>query len=195
MVIVGDGHGDRGRLGRPTDRGFDQGLSRNSGCAGFNSAQSQLTSAGATMAAPRNSTRIVFGKRFFSLVETAMAFLILGIVIGGIYTSIIMANRMILSAECHQEAQFLACDEAWRLYQFSYDHLLNHYSPTAEAVDTDMVLFRYNGLIRTAVVPVGDHVEIQVRLDWDNPAAPGRNSSEFYTVERHNTLRSGDAIP
>jgi type II secretory pathway component PulJ len=129
------------------------------------------------------------GRSRFTLLEVVIAFAILGMVSAGVFSSVLMARRMILAARCHKEADCLAADRAWELYNRDFDFLANYPSPVHETPPEFSVLARFNGVMRSVVYRHLDHCEIEVRVDWEHPTVEGRTSHARFSVLRYRTKR------
>jgi prepilin-type N-terminal cleavage/methylation domain-containing protein len=129
-------------------------------------------------------------KSGYTLVEALIAIAILAGALGGIYTSIVTLKLMTNAAHNHIEAQGIAFDEAWEVFNMPYHDLVNYSSPNTRAVESNSCLYSLGGTLRTAVLSVSNRCNIIVRVDWNQRTAGGEiASSESYSISRYETKR------
>jgi hypothetical protein len=130
----------------------------------------------------------------FTILEAVIAAAILAGMMGFIYSTMMSMHYSIAASGNHLEAQGLAFDEAWEVFNYMYFEDLQSYpSPNTRPVPTDSRLYNLGGTMRTSVLesPDSAYCDIVVRIDWIQRWPGGYEpASETYTVKRCKTTRA-----
>jgi prepilin-type N-terminal cleavage/methylation domain-containing protein len=132
----------------------------------------------------------------FTLTEVMVAAAIVALMLGAVYTSLLFARGVVQNTHCHMEAEQLAMDQLWNVYNaLSFEEITDFYSssanPTIAEVPSSSMLHNLGGTIRTAVISDTDHFRIIVRVDWNKSGFFRRagTANETHWIDRYNTLR------
>lgn len=134
--------------------------------------------------------RAYLNKKGFTLAESLIASALTAISVMALYGSMIMSQMIVASARHHNEAQCLAMDRLWTVFNWDYEVLKNTATATA-AVSTNSVLFPLGGTMRTAVLVFTNHCQVQVRVDWNQRTYGGGTNTpyELYWADRYQNRR------
>ena len=123
----------------------------------------------------------------FTLFEVMISAAVATILILGVYSAMLIFVNMIVTTRCHNEAEALAMDRIWSVFNADYDELrIASPNPRVETVPTTSFLFPMGGTMRTAVLVESNACEIQVAVDWRPMTFSGRiiPSQELLTIRR-----------
>ena len=138
-----------------------------------------------------SSSRTSSRQAGFSLVECMISMFLAAIISIGVYEAMLFARTMVVSTSCHSEAEALAMDQLWTMFNMRYEDLVNQPAIQTLAVDKNHPLHLYGGTIRTGIVNEGKWIEILVSVDWNQRVSSGQSmaSSEKFSIRRSNTRR------
>jgi len=128
--------------------------------------------------------------RPFTMAEVIVAGAVVALASLGIFGSMIMAHYLIENAREYQEAEKLAVDKLWAVFNERYDDLVQRQdNPSTEAVPQESLLYALGGTIRTAILRYSDHCRIMVRVDWNGRTIThhAQPASVTLWVDRYNT--------
>ena len=108
-------------------------------------------------------------KNGFTLVEVIVASGLLAITAGAIFSTLSWGRIIIFQNRCHQEAEQIAFDELWNVFNMHWEELKSYEAnPNLQDVYPGTLLSDYNGTIGTAVFDNGTYYTIEVQVDWEN---------------------------
>ena len=131
-------------------------------------------------------------KAGFTLFEVVISSAIATLTILGVYSAMLMFMNMSISTRCHNEAETLAMDRIWAVFNQDYETLAaSNPNPKVEALPASSILFPMGGTMRTAVLVFSNACEIQVAVDWVPMTFSGQNpgSQELLTIRRSRVRR------
>ena len=126
-------------------------------------------------------------KNGFTLFEVMISSAVAMILIMGVYSAMLVFVNMIVTTRSHNEAEALAMDRIWAVFNQDYDSLrIFTPNPRVETLPATSFLYPMGGTMRTAVLVESNACEIQVAVDWRPMTFSGRSipSQELLTIRR-----------
>ncbi len=103
----------------------------------------------------------------FTLVEVMIASFLSTLLLLGVYVAMLKFIDLVVTARQHNEAQTLAMDRIWSVFNQPYQTLRDFSpNPQVEQVPSTSPLFPYGGTLRTGVLVESNACTILVAVDW-----------------------------